>query len=396
MLLLVPLAALATAALAGPAAAPVKPTVSISHPFVTENNSGKNTPIAFDITVYPPYANSLELPWKTVDGTAKAGKDYVAKTGTFKLTMGQGMGTVWVVVKGDDEPEADESFGIEVTTSPSLSPFPSAKGEATIIDDEPPSISIGDVTVKEGDSGEKQASIPVVFSRSVIEPKVTFKVKVAGGTATTSVDYVNPTGPGGLLSLVGDGYGMKIPVFVVGDTTPEPDETILVEIKSVKDATIKKKQAVVTIKNDDSAPATPGRPSTPSRGSKLPTVKVSAWDPEITEGNASGKAFAFIVELSAPAAQTVKVQYQTLAGTAKPGSDYVAQSGTVEIEPGQTTALPIVIEIVGDTVAEPDEEFSLLISNPVGASLAIGAAKATVKIVNDDGVPGRPAPRPSR
>jgi len=92
------------------------------------------------------------------------------------------------------------------------------------------------------------------------------------------------------------------------------------------------------------------------------------------------------VSLSGPAAQDVVVMLDAAAGTAKPGAD-VTTGGPRELRfaPGQTS-IAVDLPIVDDALLEPDEVFTLTLSNPVGAVL--GTAKAEVTIVDDDAAPG--------
>jgi hypothetical protein len=77
----------------------------------------------------------------------------------------------------------------------------------------------------------------------------------------------------------------------------------------------------------------------------------------------------------------VTVAYTTANGTATAGSDYTATSGTLTFAPGETVQT-VDVPIVGDTTLEPDETFTLTLSNPVNATL--GTATATGTITNDD------------
>jgi U3 small nucleolar ribonucleoprotein component len=56
-------------------------------------------------------------------------------------------------------------------------------------------------------------------------------------------------------------------------------------------------------------------------------------------------------------------------------------SGTVQFAPGETSQT-ITILVAGDTVVEPDETFTVTLSNPSGAT--IDTATATGRIINDD------------
>ncbi len=92
----------------------------------------------------------------------------------------------------------------------------------------------------------------------------------------------------------------------------------------------------------------------------------------------------FAVKLSKSSTKTITVDYTTQDITATAGSDYIAQSGTLTFEPGIKQKL-ITIQVIGDRVAEPDETFEILLSNPINADIAGGTGIVT--ILNNDGTP---------
>jgi hypothetical protein len=77
------------------------------------------------------------------------------------------------------------------------------------------------------------------------------------------------------------------------------------------------------------------------------------------------------------------VDFATSDGTATAPGDYLASSGTITIPAGFSNG-PIFVEVVGDTLHEPDETFQVDLSNPVNAT--IGDAQATATILDDDGL----------
>ncbi|MGH3372530.1 MAG: Calx-beta domain-containing protein, partial [Nocardioidaceae bacterium] len=72
----------------------------------------------------------------------------------------------------------------------------------------------------------------------------------------------------------------------------------------------------------------------------------------------------------------------TANGTAAAGSDYTAVTQTVTFAPGETSKT-VGVRILGDRTNEPNETFTVTLSNAAGAT--IGTGTATVTIVNDDG-----------
>jgi hypothetical protein len=98
----------------------------------------------------------------------------------------------------------------------------------------------------------------------------------------------------------------------------------------------------------------------------------------------------FAVSLSKPSAVLVTVSFATTDGTAIAGSDYTQTSGTLTFAPGQTTRT-ILVQTLDDTVAEGSETFTVILSNPVGATITDDQSVGTILdktkfyVVNDAG-----------
>jgi hypothetical protein len=228
----------------------------------------------------------------------------------------------------------------------------------------PPTISIGDATVTEGNTGSVNAVFTVSLSASSSQT-VTVQYATANGTATAGSDY---TATAGTLTFTPGLVSLTVSVPVLGDTVFEPTETFLVNLSNPTNATIGDGQGVGTITNDDPAPP--------------PTISIS--DVTVTEGNTTPVNAVFTVSLSAASAQSVTVQYATANGTATAGSDYTATAGTLTFTPG-LVSLTVAVPVLGDTTAESTETFVVNLSNPVNATIADGQGIGT--IVDNDGGP---------
>lgn len=90
------------------------------------------------------------------------------------------------------------------------------------------------------------------------------------------------------------------------------------------------------------------------------------------------------VTLSAPCGQAVSIQYASADGTARlADGDYVAASGTLTFQPGETSKA-ILVRVLDDTAAEPIETFTVNLSNPsAGTTIADGQGVATIS-ANDE------------
>jgi hypothetical protein len=99
----------------------------------------------------------------------------------------------------------------------------------------------------------------------------------------------------------------------------------------------------------------------------------------------------FNVTLSQASTLPVTVRYATTNGSATAGSDYTAVSGAITFAPGETSR-SVAVPIVRDLAAEPTETFTLLLSNPTGATLSRVSAIGTIK---DDDTVSAPPPNVS-
>jgi hypothetical protein len=104
------------------------------------------------------------------------------------------------------------------------------------------------------------------------------------------------------------------------------------------------------------------------------------------EANSGTTTANFVVHLSANAPSGgVTVDYTTQNGSATAPADYTAASGTATIAGGTSTAV-IPVQIVGDTLSEGNQTFTVKLSNPsTGNTIADDAATGT--IIDDDPLP---------
>lgn len=110
-------------------------------------------------------------------------------------------------------------------------------------------------------------------------------------------------------------------------------------------------------------------------------VSVSIGDRDIGEVDVRPRFAVFPVRLSAPTAAAVSVNFHTVDGTARAGSDYVAAQGTLTFRPGRTRTV-VVIKVLPDNLPEPTETFRVELSNPSGVT--IGDGLGVGRILDDD------------
>ena len=83
----------------------------------------------------------------------------------------------------------------------------------------------------------------------------------------------------------------------------------------------------------------------------------------MTEGNSGTTNFVFPVFLNVTSSQNFLVNYTTVDGTAKAGTDYLTTSGTLLIPAGALTST-ITVPVIGNLTTQPNRAFSISLSNP--------------------------------
>jgi hypothetical protein len=100
------------------------------------------------------------------------------------------------------------------------------------------------------------------------------------------------------------------------------------------------------------------------------------------EGNSGTTGFVFTLSVSGSPLSTVTVDWATGGGTAPAVTDYLPANGTVSFAPGVTTRT-VTVQVVGNTIPEPNETFFVNLSNP-SPNAYLGNSQATGTILNDD------------
>lgn len=223
----------------------------------------------------------------------------------------------------------------------------------------PPTISIADVSISEGNAGTKQATFTVTLAPTSAAP-VTFDIGTDYGTAAPGSDFVGQSLLG--QSIAAGQSSSNFLVTINGDAEVEGNESFTVNLTNVVGAAVADSQARGTITNDDNG-------------------VLSIADASVAEGNSGTSTMSFIVSLSSPMPTSVSFNIATSNGTATAGSDYVARSQLPRVLDAGRTRTVFEVAVNGDTAVEVSETFNVTVSGVVGATLGDGAAIGT--IIND-------------
>ena len=222
-----------------------------------------------------------------------------------------------------------------------------------------PKLSIDDVTVTEGDAGTQDATVTV--SRSEEGPELlSFDVESVDGTATAPEDYEtvrSTTGNPLHLSFGGRANTLTFPVRIKGDTTPEPDEHLLVRLVNAPRAKIVDPEGRITILTD-------------------PEPSLSIDDVRVTEDDTTA---AFTVSLSEANNTPVTVRASTADASAAAPADYTTTSADVAFPVGVTTRT-FSVPVREDFADEIDEEsFRVNLTQVANANIGDGQGVGTIR-----------------
>jgi hypothetical protein len=334
------------------------PVVSIDDVTVTEGNSGTTT-ATFTISLSAASGRAVAVDWATTAGTATAGTDFAAASGSRTIAAGSTTATVGITVNGDTLDETDETFGMALS-NPANATIGDGSGVGTITnDDDVPVLSVDDVAVTEGNAGTTTATFTISLSAGSGQA-VTVDWATTAGTATAGTDFVAASGS---RTIAAGSTTATVGITVNGDTLDETDETFEIVLSNPSNATVGDGSGTAGISDDD----------------PMPTLSVA--DTSVTEGNVGTKAITFTVTLSAASGRTVTVQWVTADGDAVTPTDYASASGSLTFNPGQTSKT-VTVTVNGDLIAELDEPFLVELSAPTNASVDDGQATGT--IVDDE------------
>lgn len=188
--------------------------------------------------------------------------------------------------------------------------------------------------------------------------QVTFRLD-GPSAATTRVRYVTEDGTAvrnqdfnrraGTVTFRPGETLKTIPLVIRGDRNHEPTEQLTIRMFSPTGLQTGP-DGVVTIEDND-----------------VPGPTASVVSRSVTETDRS-QSVQITVELDRAPTATVRVRYETVAGSATRNRDYTHRAGTITFRTGETAKTATVV-VRGDRVAESTESFTIALSNPTGLQL---------------------------
>ena len=340
------------------------PAITLSTPTTSGSEQGRS-PAVFRVTRSGTTAAALTVRY-AVGGTATAGTDYVALSGSVVIPAGQSFANITVTPNDDSTIDPAETVILVLRADPAYQ-FTTDRATVTIADNDPapPTVAFTTTTGTTAESSTLTLRSRLFVTRSgtsASDLPVRYSV---GGSATPGIDYTTLSGtaviPAGQTTA-------SISVSPINDWSFEGTETVIVSLTPTADYLVTSGTATVTILDDD-----------------LPEVAIAATSQASEQGRTAGFLTA---TRTGSTASPLAVRY-TIGGTATPGVDYATLSGTLVIPAGQSSA-KITVTPVDDAISDPDE--SIIITLNPNAAYTITGLQAWIKITdNEQPPPAAPA-----
>ena len=342
-----------------------EPVLSIGDASVDEGDAGESTTLEFTVRLSPVSSRRVRVEWSSAGGTAAAGTDYTAGKGSLTFGAGETRKTVSVSVRGDEVDEPDETLTVTLSNAVGAT-LVKAVGTGTITDDdEAPAVRL----VLTPDSVGEDGGVSTVTARldHPSSEETTLRVSVAPVTPAEAGDY-RLSANRELAVAAGETESTgEVTISAVDNAVDAPDKEVAVSGTAENSLGVTAPEAVRLTIEDDEEPM------------------LSVDDASVEEGDTGDRTtLDFTVTLDLAAAGEVRVDWASADGTAAAGADYTAGKGSLTFGAGETRRT-VSVSVTGDDMDEPDETFTVTLSDAVGALIEDGTGTGT--IVDDDEAP---------
>ncbi len=206
-------------------------SLSIVGSSVGEGNAG-STLLSFQVRLATSPPQPVTVQYATMDGSATAGSDYVATSGTLTLTS-TFPETISVAVLGDALDEYGESFFVNLS-NPVNAAIDVGRGVGGIGDDDAlPALAASGCSATEGNAGSTPCTFTVTLTPASGRT-VTVDYATADGSATAGADY---TAAAGIVTFPPGVTQRTVSVDVLADVAPEGNESFSLALTAPFNAT---------------------------------------------------------------------------------------------------------------------------------------------------------------
>ena len=209
---------------------------------------GGGSGVVLKVRLSGPSASPVTVDYATFDGSAVGDVDYVRSYGTLIIPAGASEALVTVPPIDDALYEETETFGLQITRAAGAQIAGDWAVGTVVDDDSAPVVSLGDVSIREGDPGRPGTARVQVTLDQPSARTVTLIYGTLSGTAVAGQDFVVRSGS----LAIGPGQTTAtIDVLLRAELLPEGDEALTVALFTASNAQIGTARAEVTIEDDD-------------------------------------------------------------------------------------------------------------------------------------------------
>ena len=381
-----------------------EPALSVESTTVGEGDGTVNV----EVRLASPGATAIMVPWNTADGTANAGSDYTAATGTVtdstalvffgmdeqgyqigtdgnriddgsggyvRFTDADKVQTIPVTIFNDDRYEGDQTFVIQLGDVGGVEELDGGMGTVTISDnDNVPTINVAAVVSQDEPNDTAPVSdtnydIAVTLSHES-ELEVTVGFVVTPGTAVATHDYV-VNNASSKLTFDNLSVSENISLTIKADNIDENDETFKVDLTTATNAQF------ATNVTDSMLATNAADPQTIIINDNDDAPVISINNVDVTEGTDSGGTFTITQTPNSGKSVEVTVTYADVTATEGASEDYqitaIGFDDTTKTrtfvfapadEPATNAMHTIAFTIRDDDLDEDAETFTMTLSNP--------------------------------
>ncbi|MEA3010622.1 MAG: hypothetical protein QOJ91_2314 [Sphingomonadales bacterium] len=325
------------------------PSFSINNASATEGGS-----LVFTVTKAGGAAGTYGVSFATASGTAVAGSDYNAATGTLTFAATDpSTKTISVTTINDAAVESSETLTVGLSAATGGATIGGAQGTGTIVDNDaaPVCNGVSFTIASNGAVTEGANSVFTVTKTGTATGSCGVDYASANGTAAAGSDYAAISGT---LPFTTGQSTRTISLPTTDDTTAESAETLSMSVSAPTGGAVLgiPSSATATLNDNDS-----------TGGTGCTGVSFNLSDYAGDEG----ETFVFNITKTGTTSSSCSVNYTTANGTAVTPNDYSARSGTLTFTPAQTTLSVSVTTVVAGP-GEGTESFTLNLSAATGGA----------------------------
>ncbi|MGC4016596.1 MAG: Calx-beta domain-containing protein [Luteolibacter sp.] len=334
--------------------------VTAPDPYATEGPGSTDTgKFTFTRTGATTAALNLTVAWS---GAATNGTDYTTLSTTVTIPTGQSSVDVVVSPINDSLIEAPEDVVATISTNAAYLRDSSATTASVIItDDDTPVVTVSVPDPNASEAGQDTGTFLLTRTGSTAAPLTVYYGLT--GTASYGTDYQALTGQ---VTIPAGATSAPVVITPYDDDIGESAETVVLSLSTFNNAYSigSAYQGTVTI-TDNNDPV-------------LVTVRGG------TIGTEGGSNATLIFHTIGTGSGNVTVNY-TVSGTATPGTDYTALSGSVSVPVNGSNDTTVTIPITNDTLAEPTETVVATITPGTGYKVYNDPSATALIRDNDSG-----------